>query len=72
MDVVVSGCDDQAIRVAIHERLPDHYDMGLNPSDMGRLVYVLQQVQPSICDDYLDWAQDFVSSIASTLGIEVI
>ncbi len=53
---------------AIYERLPDHYDMSLNPSDMRTVIRGLRIAWENGLDD----AGNMLSSIASTLTLEMI
>ena len=60
-------CSDEAIE-AIGSKLPEHYDMSLNESNMKNLLAALQQAW-NIGNT---WAGDFLFSIAETVTVEMI
>lgn len=53
---------------AVVNRLPQHYDMSLNRTDMEELVTVLRRSW----EHGNDWAGDFLSTIAETVGVEFV
>lgn len=72
---LLSGAGMEAVRVA----LPDRYPMELTRKDMFRLLWALRQVAVSDVEEFLDddqtvadWAGGFISSVAETVGVDLV
>lgn len=56
--------DDQALRVALHQRYADRYEAVIDSDSLSTLIYCLQHLSPSICDTFETWAAEFIENLA--------
>jgi hypothetical protein len=75
-DEAIQAVLEEQAKVAIRNGEFGHYDLSLNRQDFEALVMCLKHMYNSPPMDgspvYSNWAGEFLSSIAETLGIEFV